>query len=82
MTLDDDVLEALREITRQRGTTFKEAVNLALRAGLAGAVPTSRPYRLPTRPMHARKDVDLDKSLQLAGTLEDVETVRELSLRK
>lgn len=82
MTLDPDVAAKLRAIARERGISFKEALNAAVRAGLAGESDTSRPYRLPTRRMGLRLGVNLDKALQLAGELEDAELVRKLELRK
>jgi hypothetical protein len=42
-----------------------------------------RPYRLPpSRRLLARPGVTLDKALQLAGEMEDAETVRKLRLGK
>ena len=83
LTLDDDVIAQLRKVAAERGVTFKEAVNAALRQGLApartrGAVR----YRVPARNLGLRPGVDLDKALQLAGQVEDDEVVRKLELRK
>lgn len=80
MTLDEDVAARLREVARERGQSFKEALNAALRTGLSA--PTSRRYRVRSRPMGLRPGIDLDKALSLAGELEDAETVRKLELRK
>ena len=81
VTLDPDVEARLREVARQRGISFKEALNSAVRAGLA-AGRRSRPYRVPSRSMGLKPGIDLDKGLQLASEIEDVETVRKLQLRK
>ncbi len=70
----------MRNLARERGISFKEALNGAIRQGLAP--PEARPYRLATRPMGLRRGVDLDKALALAGELEDAETIRKLELRK
>jgi hypothetical protein len=83
VTLDDDVAAQLREVANQRGLSFKEALNSALRAGLA---PTrsarSSRYRVPARDLGLRPGVNLDKALQFADQLEDHEVVHKLELRK
>jgi hypothetical protein len=81
VTLDDDVAIKLQDAARQRRVSFKVALNEAVRAGL-GVGGGAKPYRLPTRPMGARPEVDLDKALALAGRLEDAETLRKLDLGK
>lgn len=82
MTLDEDVAAALQSLARDRGVSFKEALNASVRAGLSGAASAPTDYRVPARPLGLRPDVDLDKALQLAGALEDEEIVRRLELRK
>lgn len=82
VTLEDDVAAALQAVARERGLTFKQAINGALRAGLGAAAATASPYRMPARALRLRPDVDLDKALHLAGTLDDDEVVRKLALRK
>lgn len=82
VTLDPDVAAKLRAVARERGVSFKEALNNALRLGLVGGGGSARPYRLPTRPMRLRHGVDLDKAHRLADELEDAETIRKLELRK
>ena len=81
VTLDPDVEARLREVARERGISFKEALNTAVRAGVA-AGRQGRPYRTPARALGLRAGVNLDKALQLAGELEDDETVHKLELRK
>jgi hypothetical protein len=81
VTLDAGVVAALRRATRERGTSFKEALNDAVRRGLAGD-PIERRYRTPSRDMGLRAGVDIDKALALAAADEDAETVRKLALRK
>jgi hypothetical protein len=82
VTLDADLAAKLQALARERGVSFKDALNSALRRGLAGGDGGSRPYRLPTRRMGLRQGIDLDKALRLAAELEDVETIRKLELRK
>lgn len=81
MTIDPDLAAKLRRIARERGISFKEALNTALRAG-TGAPGTARPYRLRARRLGLRPGIDLDKALHLAAALEDEETIRKLELRK
>jgi len=77
VTLDPDVEARLRELTRERGISFKEALNSAIRAGLMASRGT-REYRTPARSLGLRAGVNLDKALQLASELEDAEIVHEL----
>ena len=78
VTIDDDIAIRLETLRRERGLTFKEALNQALRAGLAnGRRP--QPYTLPTFSMGPPR-VDLTKALQLAAALEDEEILRKLRL--
>ncbi len=81
VTLDDDVARQLEQLRRERGLSFKEALNATLRQGL-GSARKPRRYRLKTYPMGLRPGINLDKALQLAADLEDAEIVRKLRLRK
>jgi hypothetical protein len=82
VTLDPDVAAKLKETARERGVSFKEALNTSVRRGLESGEPEGTPYRTPTRRLGVRPGVNLDKALQLAGELEDAETLRKLALRK
>jgi hypothetical protein len=83
VTLDPDLAEKVRALARERDVSFKEALNSALRRGLAAGAPRSkRPYRLASRRLELRPGVDLEHALRLAGELEDAETIRKLELRK
>ncbi len=62
---------------RERGLTFKEAVNAAIRAGLAGAPEPGRTYTTPRELGPAR--VDLTKALGVAERLEDDVLARRLA---
>ncbi|HET6192034.1 MAG TPA: hypothetical protein VFE59_34125 [Trebonia sp.] len=77
VTLDPDVEARLREVARERGVSFKEALNGAIRAGLM-ASRGAREYRTPSRSLGLRAGVNLDKALQLASDLEDAEIVMDL----
>jgi hypothetical protein len=82
VTLDPDVATKLQQTAQERGVSFKAALNDAVRAGLSPRTGAARRYRMPARRMGVRTGVDLDRSLRLAGELEDVELVRKLALRK
>jgi hypothetical protein len=77
VTLDPDVEARLREVARERGISFKEALNNAVRAGLMAARDT-REYRTPSRSLGLRPGISLDKALQVAADLEDAEVAHEL----
>lgn len=75
VTLDPDTESALRGVMAERGVSFKQALNDAIRAGLS---PRARvPFE--TRPRHLGvPTVNLDRALTLAGELEDEELVRRM----
>ena len=81
MTLDEDVAARIERLQRERGISFKEALNATLRAGLESGTGSST-YRLPTYRMGVRPAIDLDRALQIDAALEDEETLRKLDLRK
>jgi hypothetical protein len=78
VTLDPDVESLLDRHMRERGVTFKEAVNSAIRAGLAPR-PARADFSFPTHAMGAPA-VDLTHASRLAAQLEDEEIGRELGL--
>lgn len=81
VTLEPDVDALVKRLMRDRGLSFKQAVNEAIRAGLAPAGSTT-PARTPTFRMGFEPAVRWEKALQLAGELEDDELVRRLAARK
>ena len=82
VTLDPDVEAKLRVAMRERGVSFKVAINDAVRAGLQQETRASRPFKVVSSPMGVRAGVNLDKALRIAGELEDEEIVRKLELGK
>ncbi len=78
VTLEPDVAALIERVMAERGIGFKEAVNEALRAGLA---QEREPYHQQTAQL-GRPSVDLDRALRVAGDLEDEALVDKLSLRK
>lgn len=82
VTLDPDVAAKLKETARERGISFKEALNSSVRRGFERSEVKPQPYRVRPQNLGVRPGVNLDKALQLAGELEDAETLRKLHLRK
>ena len=79
VTLDPDTRLLVERAMRERGLSFKEAVNEAIRSGLGerGTGPGPRTYTEPRALGPAR--VDVTKALQLAGELEDDALARRLA---
>jgi len=74
VTLEPDVERLVRTRMRERGISFKQALNEAIRAGATpGATP---PFRTKTASM-GRSQVNLDRALQIAGDIEDDELIRK-----
>ena len=82
VALDPDVASKLKAVARERGISFKEALNQALRSGLGKQRRARRTFTQYSQPMGLRAGFNLDKALQLAGALEDEEIVRRLERRK
>jgi hypothetical protein len=82
VTLDPDVAAKLKAVARERGISFKQALNGAVRAGLGRERKAARGFTQYAQPMSLRPGFNLDKALQLAGALEDEEIVRRLERRK
>jgi hypothetical protein len=80
VTLDADTEALVRELMARDDVGFKEAINQAIRRGLAPA--PRQEFRQRTFAMGFRPDVPYDKALQLAGELEDAELGRELGVRR
>jgi hypothetical protein len=81
VTLDADVAAKLKAVARQRGISFKEALNQAVRAGL-GPRRRAAPLRPYTQAMGLRPGLGLDQALRLAAALEDEERARKLEVHK
>jgi hypothetical protein len=81
VTLDPDTEALVKRLMTERGISFKQAVNRAIRSGLApGSDPPA--FSTPSYPMGAHPQVDLGKVLRLAGDLENEEIAHRLAARK
>ncbi len=76
ITLDSDVEALLKKVMRERGLSFKEAVNTSLRVGLAPKVRADVTF--PVYDLGVAS-VDTVHAGQLAAALEDDEITREMS---
>ena len=83
VTLDADTERLLRQAMRERGLSFKEALNEAIRAGLTqGKKPRPRRFVQKTFRLGAEQYFRWDKALAAAEAMEDEELSRKVSLRK
>jgi len=83
VTLDADVQRSLEDAMRQRGISFKQALNDAVRTGLApSGARRKRRFVQKTYSLGAEQLFRWDKALAAADAIEDEELVRKLSLRK
>lgn len=77
VTLDPDVEAHVRRLMRERDVTFKQALNDAIRRGIA-STSQAPAHGTPTFSM-GEPTVPLDGALRLAADLEDDEVVRQLA---
>jgi hypothetical protein len=77
VTLDPDTRLLIERAMRERGLSFKEAVNEAIRAGLGQSPGERRSYTVARDLGPAR--VDLTKALGLSSELEDDAITRRLT---
>jgi hypothetical protein len=77
VTLDPDTRLLVERAMRERGMTFKEAVNAGIRAGLGEESTEARSYTAARELGPAR--VDVTRALRVAGELEDDALARRLA---
>lgn len=83
VTLDPDVERLIRSAMRERGTSFKQALNQAVRDGLnVKARPRRRKFVQQTFDMGAPQLFRWEKALAVAEAMEDEEILRKLLLNK
>ena len=73
LTIDDDLAEALKDLSRQRASSFKAVLNDVLRRGLsAGEMPelSAEPFRVASAARGFRPGIDPMRLNQLADELE------------
>jgi hypothetical protein len=83
VTLDPDVEKLLHAAMRERGISFKEALNQAVRRGLLREkAGRNNRFVQKTYSMGTEQNFRWDKALAAADAMEDEEIVRKLILRK
>jgi hypothetical protein len=76
VTLDPDIEALIRKRMRERGTSFRQTLNDAIREGLAGG--RGDPGFRTTTANLGMPSVNLDRAVQLAAELEDVEVISKM----
>jgi hypothetical protein len=76
VTLDPDTEQIVRRRMRERGMSFKEALNDAIRSGVTDPARRS-PFRTETASMGV-STVNLDRALQVVADLEDDDLIRRM----
>jgi hypothetical protein len=82
VTLDSDVEALIRTAMKERGLSFKDVLNSALRSGLTSRRPKRTRFVQTTFSLGAEQNFRWDKALAVAEAIEDEELGRKLSLRK
>ncbi len=78
VTLDPDTEQIIRRLMSERGMSFKEALNDAVRRSAQQGKAAGR-FRTQTASL-GHSAVNLDRALSLAGDLEDDELLRRMRL--
>ena len=82
VTLEPDVQALLRTAMKERGISFREALNAAVRAGLTQAKTRRGRFVQKSFSLGQEQNFRWDKALATAAAIEDEELSRRLSLRK
>ena len=72
LTIDDDIATKLNVEMRRSGKSFKDTVNDVLRAGLTmrKGLKTAAPFKVQTRKLGVRPDLDYDNIGELLEQIE------------
>jgi hypothetical protein len=82
VTLDPDVEALVRAAMKERGISFKEALNAAVRMGLTQNKQRRRSFVQKSWPLGSEQNFRWDKALEASAAIEDEELARKISLRK
>jgi hypothetical protein len=82
ITLEPDVQALVRAVMKERGVSFKEALNSALRAGLMQPKHKKRPFVQQSFSLGLEQNFRWDKALAIADAIGEEELSRKLSLQK
>jgi hypothetical protein len=72
----------IRTAVKERGLSFKDALNSAVRAALTQARHEKRAFAQKSFSLGAAENLRWDKALAAAEAIEDEDLVRKLALRK
>jgi hypothetical protein len=82
ITLEPDVQALINTAMKERGISFKEALNSAVRAGLTQGRSKRRCFVQRSYSLGSDQNFRWDKALEAATAMEDEELSRKFSLRK
>ena len=83
VTLEPDVERLIRAAMRDQGTSFKQALNEAVRAGLQPRTSNRRRrFVQKTYSLGPEQHFQWDKALAAVDAMEDEELLRKIALRK
>jgi hypothetical protein len=82
VTLDPGVERMLATAVRERGISFKQALNEAVRSGLRETPSRQRRFVQKSCSMGWDPHFRWGKTLALSDAIEDEESIRKLSMRK
>ena len=80
--MEPDVEALLQTVMKERGVSFKDALNSAVRAGLTQGKSKRKPFLQKSYSLGGDQNFRWDKALELAAAIEDEELGRKISLRK
>lgn len=81
ITLESDVEALIRTVMKERGISFKEALNSSVRAGLTQTRHRKRHFAQRSFSLGSEQNFRWDKALATADAIDDEELSRKLSLR-
>jgi len=82
VTLDPDVEALIRAAMKERGISFKHALNSAVRASLTQTKRGRRSFVQRSFSLGAEQNFRWDKALEAAALMDDEEVSRKIALRK
>jgi hypothetical protein len=77
IALEPDVRALIERAMKERGISFKEALNDAVRAGLTQAMPRRSGFVQKSYSLGGDRNFRWDKALQAAADIEDEELARK-----
>lgn len=82
VTLEPDVEALVQAAMKERGISFREALNSAVRAGLTQGSPKRREFVQKSYSLGSEQNFRWDKALEAANAMEHEELNRKFALRK